>query len=148
MDASQIIEVLMVEDNPADAELALRSLKQFKVINQIHWLKDGAEALNFLFCREEFADRVNMPRPRVVLLDLKLPKVDGMEVLRQVKADARTKAIPVVILTSSKEERDLVESYNLCANSYIVKPVDFAQFAESMRQLGVYWLLLNQTPSV
>ncbi len=140
------IEILLVEDNPNDVELALHALKKNKLANHIHVARDGAEALDFLFGTGKYADRhINRP-PKVILLDLKLPKVDGLEVLKRIKGDERTRAIPVVVLTSSREERDIVESYRLGVNSYITKPVDFEQFTEAVRQLGLYWLLLNQPP--
>ena len=137
------IEILLVEDNPADAELALHALRKSKMANHIQVLQDGAEALEFLFCRGPFANRSFVSPPRLVLLDLKLPKVDGLQVLREVKSDARTRAIPIIILTSSKEDRDLVTSYTLGVNSYIQKPVNFNEFQEVVRQLGMYWLLVN-----
>jgi two-component system response regulator len=140
------IEILLVEDNPNDVELTLRVLQQHKLANHIEVVRDGAEALEFIFCTATYAHRSIENGPKVVLLDLKLPKVDGLEVLRQVKSDPRTRAIPIVVLTSSREERDIVESYKLGTNSYIVKPVDFEQFTEAVRQLGLYWLLLNQPP--
>lgn len=141
------VEILLVEDNPSDAELTLRALKKNKLANHVAHVSDGAEALDFLFARGAFKDRDIEKRPRVIFLDLKLPKVDGLEVLRAVKGDKRTRTIPVVVLTSSKEERDIVESYRLGVNSYIVKPVDFDKFLESVRDLGLYWLLLNQPPN-
>lgn len=137
------VEILLVEDNPADVELTLHALREHNLANRIRVARDGAEALDFLFCRGPFADRRFDSPPRIVLLDLKLPKVDGLEVLRQLKADARTRPIPVVILTSSDEERDRVQGYQLGVNSYIRKPVDFDQFRETVRQLGLYWLLVN-----
>lgn len=140
------VEILLVEDNPNDVELAVHAFERNRIANHVQVVRDGAEALDFLFCRGEFASRQNHPHPRLVLLDLKLPKVDGLEVLRQIKADARTRTIPVVMLTSSREERDIVESYQMGVNSYIVKPVDFEQFTNSVQQLGLYWLLLNQPP--
>ena len=141
------IEILLVEDNPNDEELTLYALKRNNISNHIRVVRDGAEALEYLFCTGPYAHReINNP-PKVVLLDLKLPKVDGLEVLKKIKADARTRNIPVVMLTSSREERDIIESYQLGVNSYIVKPVDFEQFTEVVRQLGLYWMLLNQTPS-
>jgi two-component system response regulator len=141
------IEILLVEDNPNDEELTLYALKRNNISNHIRVVRDGAEALEYLFCTGPYAHReINNP-PKVVLLDLKLPKVDGLEVLKKIKADARTRTIPVVMLTSSREERDIIESYQLGVNSYIVKPVDFEQFTEVVRQLGLYWMLLNQTPS-
>jgi two-component system response regulator len=140
------IEILLVEDNPNDVELALHALKKNNIANNIHVARDGAEALEFLFGTGEFAKRIINRPPKVILLDLKLPKVDGMEVLKRIKSDERTRSIPVVVLTSSREERDIVESYRLGVNSFITKPVDFEQFTEAVRQLGLYWLLLNQPP--
>ena len=140
------IEILLVEDNPADVKLTLRAFEKNNLTNRIHVVRDGAEALDFLFCTGEYATRRTDEVPKVILLDLKLPKVDGIEVLRRVKSDERTKAIPVVVLTSSREDRDIVETYNLGVNSYIVKPVDFNQFTEAMREIGSYWLLMNQVP--
>ena len=141
------VEILLVEDNPNDAELTLRALKKNKLANHVAHVSDGAEALDFIFARGAFKDRDIESRPRVIFLDLKLPKVDGLEVLRAVKSDERTRTIPVVVLTSSNEEKDVVESYRLGVNSYIVKPVDFDKFLESVRDLGLYWLLLNQPPT-
>ena len=140
------IEILLVEDNPADVELTLHALRHDKLSNRIQVVRDGEEALDFLFCRGPYSDRTFGHPPKVVLLDLKLPKVDGLEVLRQVKADPRTKAIPVVILTSSKEEKDMVNGYQLGVNSYIQKPVDFDKFRETVKHLGLYWLLVNEPP--
>jgi two-component system response regulator len=143
---SRQVEILLVEDNFDDVELTLHALRKENLANNFHVARDGEEALEFLFCNGTFAARSFDHPPRLVLLDLKLPKVDGMEVLKRLKADARTRTIPVVILTSSKEERDLVSSYNLGANSYIQKPVDFDQFRETVKQAGLYWLLINQPP--
>jgi CheY-like chemotaxis protein len=140
------VEILLVEDNSSDAELALHALKKHKLANRIEVVRDGAEALDFIFARGSFSHRDINQTPRVVLLDLKLPKVDGLEVLRQIKGDPRTRKIPVVVLTSSREERDVMESYNLGVNSYILKPVDFQQFTEAVRTIGLYWLLLNEPP--
>jgi two-component system response regulator len=140
------VEILLVEDNPNDVELTLHVFKENVLGNEIHVVRDGAEALDYLFCTGQYADRSPNGVPKVVLLDLKLPKVDGLEVLRRLKGDPRTRSTPVVVLTSSREERDVVESYQLGVNSYIVKPVDFEQFTESIRQLGMYWLLLNHPP--
>ena len=139
-------EILLVEDNPDDAELTMLALRQNRVGNAVKWVKDGVEALDYLLCRGAYASRAAEPPPVLVLLDLKLPKVDGLEVLRQIRADARVRLTPVVILTSSTEERDLVMGYGLGANSYVRKPVDFAQFHEATRQLALYWLVLNQSP--
>lgn len=146
MPEAESFEVLLVEDNPADAELTLHALQKSGAMNNIHHLWDGAEALDFLFCRGKFSHREITRPPRLVLLDLKLPKVDGCQVLRELKQDPRTKAIPVIILTSSKEERDLVDSYRLGVNSYIQKPVNFAEFQEVVRQLGLYWCTVNASP--
>ena len=142
------VEILLVEDNPDDVELTLHALRKEKLANNIHVARDGEEALEFLFCNGNHAYRSFERPPRLVLLDLKLPKVDGMEVLKRLKADARTKAIPVVILTSSKEDRDLITGYGLGANSYIQKPVDFEQFRDTIKNVGLYWLVINQLPIV
>jgi two-component system, response regulator len=138
------LDILLVEDNQDDVDLALHALKREKLANHIFVARDGEEALDFLLCRGAFAQRSFNHPPKLVLLDLKLPKVNGMEVLKQVKTDSRTKTIPIVIMTSSKEERDLVESYHLGANSYIQKPVDFDQFRETVKSAGLYWLVINQ----
>jgi two-component system, response regulator len=143
---SDAFEILIVEDNPLDLEMTLRGLHKANIANRIHVARDGAEALEFLFCEGAYADRRIEDAPRLVLLDLKLPKVDGLEVLARLKGDARTRGIPVVMLTSSKQQSDLVESYQLGVNSYIVKPVDFENFVRAARELGTYWLLLNQAP--
>ena len=143
---SREVDILLVEDNKDDLELALHALRRERLANRIQIARDGEEALDFLFCRGEFTDRSMDQQPRLVLLDLKLPKVDGLEVLKKIKEDARTKTIPVVILTSSKEERDLVSSYRMGVNSYIQKPVDFDQFRDTVKQLGLYWLVVNQSP--
>jgi CheY-like chemotaxis protein len=140
------VEVLLVEDNPRDGELALRALKKRNLANHLVWVKDGAEALEYLFGASSEGQRAINHVPKVILLDLKLPKVDGLEVLRRLKSDERTRHIPVVVLTSSREEQDIVESYRLGVNSYIVKPVEFENFSEAVAQLGLYWLLLNQPP--
>ena len=140
------VEILLVEDNADDLDMALHALRKMNLANHIQVARDGVEALDFIFCRGPHAGRKFENPPKVVLLDLKLPKVDGLEVLRAIRGDPRTKVIPVVVLTSSKEQNDVVESYKLGVNSYIVKPVDFAQFAEAVQKLGLYWLLLNQPP--
>ena len=140
------IEILLVEDNEADEELAIHALRTNNLANQIHVARDGEEALDFLFCRGAHAHRDFEKPPRLVLLDLKLPKVDGLEVLRRLKSDPRTKAIPIVILTASREERDMINGYQLGVNSYIQKPVDFGQFRQIIQQLGLYWLVVNQAP--
>ncbi len=142
----KLVEILLVEDNPSDVQLTLHALERNHLANRIHVVRDGAEALDYLFSTGPYAER-SQRNPRVVLLDLKLPLIDGLEVLRRMKEDPRTRTIPVVVLTSSREERDIVDSYQLGVNSYIVKPVDFEQFTESVRQLGFYWALLNQPPS-
>ena len=139
------IEILLVEDNVDDLELTLHALRKENLANHIHVARDGEEALEFLFCNGTHSDRSFDRPPKLVLLDLKLPKVDGMEVLKRMKSDARTRTIPVVILTSSKEERDLVQGYGLGANSYIQKPVDFQQFRDTVKTAGLYWLLINQS---
>jgi CheY-like chemotaxis protein len=144
MNETSPIELLLVEDNPQDLELALRALRKGNITNRIEVARDGAEALDFLFCRGAHASRSISDMPKVVLLDLKLPKVDGLDVLRQIKTDPRTCSIPVVVLTSSREQSDLVESYELGVNSYIVKPVNFEGFTKAVQDLGLYWLLLNQ----
>lgn len=140
------VEILLVEDNPNDVRLAQLAFRENHIANQMHVARDGAEALDFLFCTGAYGHRQIENSPRLVLLDLKLPLVDGIEVLRRVKSDPRTQMIPVVVMTTSREERDIVDSYRLGVNSYIVKPVDFDQFAEAVKQLGCYWLLLNQPP--
>ncbi|HEX4629377.1 MAG TPA: response regulator [Chthoniobacterales bacterium] len=142
------VEILLVEDNPEDLELTLRALRKGNITNSIEVVRDGAEALEFLFCEGAHVARDLEDGPKVILLDLKLPKVDGLEVLRRVKTDERTKSIPVVVLTSSKEQRDVVESYQLGVNSYIVKPVNFEGFAHAVQEIGMYWLLLNQAPKL
>jgi len=141
---SRQIEILLVEDNQDDMELALHALRKENLANNIQVARDGEEALEFMFCNGAHADRSFDNPPRLILLDLKLPKIDGLEVLKKLKEDPRTRAIPVVILTSSKEERDLVQGYGLGANSYIQKPVDFEQFRETVKNVGLYWLVINQ----
>lgn len=140
------VEILLVEDNAADVELTLHALRKEKLANKIEVVGDGDEALDFLFCRGRFAERRFELPPRLVLLDLKLPKVDGLEVLRALKGDPRTRAIPVVILTASKEEKDMVNGYLLGVNAYIQKPVDFEKFRGIVKELGLFWLVVNQPP--
>ncbi|MDA8426010.1 MAG: response regulator [Treponema sp.] len=147
MEIIQEIEVLLVEDNPQDADLAKRAFRKKNLANHLHWVEDGEEALDFLFRRGRYADRSQTRNPKVVMLDLKLPKVDGLEVLETIKKDERTKSIPVVVVTSSREDPDIERAYALGANSYVVKPIDFDQFAEAMINLGYYWLLINQPPT-
>lgn len=146
--SEQIVEILLIEDNPSDEELTLHALGKYKLANHIFVVRDGAEALDFIYGTGKYSGRNTNEFPKVILLDLKLPKVDGLDVLRKIKADPKTKHIPVVVLTSSNEESDIVESYKLGVNSYIVKPVDFKQFTESIRDIGMYWLLLNKPPVV
>ena len=146
MTEGEMIEILLVEDNASDAELTLHALRKQKLANRIQHVQDGVEALDFLFCRGPFAGRDARNGPHLILLDLKLPKVNGLEVLAEVKGNMRTRRIPVVVLTSSKEDRDLVESYMLGVNSYIQKPVDFSEFQNVVKQLGMYWLLINAKP--
>ncbi len=138
------VEILLVEDNPTDAELAIRALKKSILGNKLVWVKDGAEALDFIFATGAYTARQVANGPDLILLDLRLPKVGGMDVLRRIKSDERTKAIPVVVLTSSKEDRDEAESYQLGANSYICKPVEFDEFVKVVSDLGIYWVLVNQ----
>lgn len=140
------IDILLVEDNPNDLELALRALKRHNLANNVVVVRDGADALDFIFRGGAYVDRPMEGNPKLILLDLKLPKVDGLDVLRKIKSDERTKSIPVVILTSSKEERDVIESYKLGVNSYMVKPVDFDQFIECVSEIGFYWLVCNEPP--
>jgi len=144
--AEKSIEILLVEDNHADEMLALHAFKKHNLANKVHVVRDGAEALDFVFCTGIYADR-HFENPRVILLDKKLPLIDGMDVLRQIRANPRTRLIPIVMLTSSAEDRDIIESYQLGVNSYIVKPVNFEQFSETARQLGYYWLLVNKQPA-
>lgn len=148
MNKTDIVEILLVEDNPEDLELTLRALRQANLGNQIEIARDGAEALDFIFCEGAHAGRKIEDTPRLVLLDLKLPKVDGLEVLERIKSDPRTRHIPVVVLTSSKEQSDLVRSYQVGVNSYIVKPVNFDGFTKAVQELGMYWLLLNESPKL
>jgi CheY-like chemotaxis protein len=146
MTGYEYVEILLVEDNPTDAELAIRALRKKNLANNLVWVRDGAEALDFIFCKGQYQGRTN-GSPKLILLDLKLPKVDGIEVLRNLKADESTRSVPVVMLTSSQEERDIVESYALGVNSYIVKPVDFSKFLDMVSQVGLYWSLVNKVPA-
>jgi two-component system, response regulator len=141
------VEILLVEDNPDDVELTLQTFRELRIRNRVQVVRDGAEALDFVFCRGQYAARDPRDRPRVILLDIKLPLVDGLEVLRQIKEDPKARMIPVVMLTSSGEERDIIEGYRLGVNSYITKPVDFDQFAQAIQSLGMYWLILNRPPT-
>lgn len=140
------VEILLAEDNLSDAELTIRALRKVNLANNLVHVRDGEEALDFLFARGDFEGRDTLKLPKVILLDIKMPKVDGIEVLRAVKSSEVTKNIPVVIMTSSKEQRDIFESYNLGVNSYVVKPVEFQDFAKAVSELGLYWLLVNETP--
>ena len=144
--ATKVVEILLVEDNPNDVELTLRALKKNNLANKVHVVTDGAEALDFVFAKNKYSKRNIEDAPKVILLDLKLPKIDGLEVLKKVKSDEKTKTIPVVVLTSSKEESDIIASYQFGVNSYIVKPVNFDQFVKAVSEMGLYWLLLNEGP--
>jgi two-component system response regulator len=146
MHTPDAVEILLVEDTPADAELTMRALKKHSLVNKLVWVKDGVEALDFLFASGTYAGRDCADLPKVVLLDLRLPRVSGLEVLRQIKNDERTKSVPVVVLTSSKEDADVEECYRLGVNSYITKPVSFDEFVRVVGELGLYWLLLNKIP--
>jgi two-component system response regulator len=146
MNDLMMTDILLVEDNPQDAELTIRALKKYNLANKLYLVEDGVEVLDFIFCRNKYSKRDYSNLPKVVLLDLKLPKVDGLEVLRILKSDERTKALPIVVLTSSCQDPDIREAYKLGVNSYVVKPVDFDQFAEAVSKLGLYWLLLNELP--
>lgn len=143
---SNAVEILLVDDSPEDVELTIRALRRYKIVNEIQVAEDGAEAVDFLFCRGAFRDRTFASPPRLILLDLKLPKIGGLEVLQAIRADERTKTIPVVILTSSKEQKDMINGYNLGVNAFVQKPVDFEQFGEAIRQIGMFWMLINQAP--
>ena len=148
MQEKNVVEILLVEDNPNDIELIMRSFKKHNLANNVLVVNDGEKALEYIFVRGPFSGRDINDKPKVIILDLKLPKVDGLEVLRRIKFDERTKMIPVVILTSSKEEKDVIESYRLGVNSYIVKPVDYEKFIQSVVDLGLYWLLINKRPHI
>jgi len=141
---NSLVDILLVEDNPTDAELTIMAFEKHKLGNRLFHVKDGVEALDYIFCREQFKDRDFNSPPKVILLDLKLPKVDGLEVLRIIKEDVRTKTIPIVVLTSSAEEKDVIDSYKLGVNSYIVKPVDFQNFSKAVSDIGYYWVFLNK----
>jgi len=145
MNGYQQVEVLLVEDSAADAEMTLRTLKRRGIANSVEWVRDGVEALDWLHCRNDYANRIN-GHPKLVLLDLKMPRMDGLQLLEVMKSDPNTRAIPVVMMTSSREEGDLLASYGLGVNSYVVKPVDFTEFAERIAQIGMYWMIANQTP--
>ena len=145
--SSDEVEILLVEDNPSDAELTMRALKKKNMINKLVWVKDGAEALDFIFAKGDYSDRNMEDVPKLILLDLRMPKVDGLEVLHKIKENDLTKKIPVVILTSSSEDRDIVESYKLGVNSYVSKPVEFDEFIDAVSTLGFYWILINKPPS-
>jgi CheY-like chemotaxis protein len=139
------VEILLVEDSKADAEMTLRTLKKRGIANNVEWVRDGVEALEYLYCEGRYAERANAP-PKLVLLDLKMPLMDGLQVLERMKSDERTRMIPVVMMTSSREEGDLLTSYRLGVNSYVVKPVDFSEFAEMVSKVGMYWMIANQAP--
>ena len=141
------LEILLIEDNPEDVEITLRAFQKHHIANKIHVVRDGEEALECLFSTGRYAEHSLCQNTKLILLDLKLPKVDGLEILQKCKSDPRTRHIPIVVLTSSREEQDLARSYNYGVNSYVVKPVDFPQFTDAVRQLGLYWMLLNQTPA-
>jgi len=145
MNAPGQVEILLAEDNPADAEMTLRALRRNNLANRVHWVKDGAEALDYMFLREVYQHRA-AGTPKLVLLDIKMPKLDGIEVLRRLKEDTELRTVPVVVMTSSNEERDVVESYRLGVNSYIVKPVQFEAFLETVAKIGLYWVLTNRAP--
>lgn len=146
IDKLRDIQIVLVEDSQDDAELAMRSLKKSNVVNEVVWLKDGEEALNYFFRRDSYAGKGELQRPRLVLLDLKLPKVDGIQVLSELKADSKLKTVPVVIMTSSRENKDLEKCYDLGANSYVVKPIDFNKFMDMAREISMYWVMINKTP--
>ncbi len=146
MSGFEEVEILLVEDNPADAEMTTRALRRNNLANRLRWVKDGEEALDFMFCSGAYAGRDPGSGPRLVMLDIKMPKVDGIEVLRRLKQNAATRSVPVVVMTSSNEERDVVESYALGVNSYIVKPVEFEAFLETVAKIGLYWVLTNRAP--
>ena len=144
--SNHLVDILLVEDRVEDAELAMMALKKYNLVNRIEWVKDGEEALEFIFAEGRYKDRNIMDRPKVILLDLKMPKVDGIEVLRKIRGDERVSAIPVVILTTSKEDQDILNAYNLHVNAYMLKPVEFNGFVEAIKSMGLFWVLLNQRP--
>ena len=146
MPGSSAVEILLVEDSPADAEMTLRALRGHQLANRVHWVKDGEEALDYMFRTGVYTGRGQEGAPKLVMLDIKMPKVDGIEVLRRLKADAATRSVPVVIMTSSNEESDVLETYQLGVNSYIVKPVEFETFMETVAKIGLYWVLTNRVP--
>ncbi|MEJ0103597.1 MAG: response regulator [Bacteroidota bacterium] len=148
MNINEEVEILLAEDNPEDAEITIRALRKVNLANKLVHVEDGQEALDFLFSTGDFSGRTAVSQPRLILLDIKMPKVDGIEVLRRIKADETIRNIPVVIMTSSSEERDIMESYNLGVNSYVVKPVEFNQFLKAVSELGLYWLLINRSPAI
>lgn len=143
---TDVVEILLVEDNPSDIKLAMYAFQKNNIANHVKVLRDGAEALEYVFCTDRYADRKGHGQPKVILLDLKLPLVHGLEVLRQIKSDPDTKAIPVVVMTSSSEDRDMVDSYQLGVNGYVQKPLDFEQFTSVVCQIGLFWLLVNKVP--
>ena len=143
---SDPVEILLADDNPADAEMTLRALRRYNLANKVHWVKDGEEALEYMFRSGAYAGRDPSSVPKLVMLDIKMPKIDGIEVLRRLKASEETRTIPVVVMTSSNEERDVIESYRLGVNSYIVKPVQFEQFLETVAKIGLYWVITNRAP--
>lgn len=146
MNEDQQVEILLVEDNPNDASLTMRNLKKGNFLNKLYWVKDGQQALDFLYCTGDYAARDEDDHPKLILLDLKMPKVDGIEVLQRIKSDERLRVIPVVVMTSSNEQPDVTESYRLGVNSYVVKPVEFGAFAEAVAKIGMYWMMLNRGP--
>lgn len=146
MKTVEFIDILFVEDSPIDAELTLLALKEENLANNVIWLQDGAQALDFIFAEGEYSNRGMDNQPKLILLDLKMPKVGGIDVVKRIRSDERTKSIPIVIMTSSKEEKDIVDTYKLGINSYIVKPVDFDKFTRSVKEIGFYWLLMNHSP--
>ena len=147
MSSYEEVEILLVEDNPKDAEMTQRALRKNNLGNKLHWVKDGAEALDYVFRRGDYGGRSAARPPRLILLDIKMPKIDGIEVLRQIKADEKMRTVPVVVMTSSNEERDVVDSYRLGVNSYIVKPIEFPAFLEVVTKIGLYWVLTNRVPA-